>query len=137
MQWCQLCLFPFGFLPFIGDWFLAILIFWTWTWSCRYLFLEWWESEDIPGKRRWIRGPEGGGEAHTNKTNEEKIPHPEMKNCNLFPRALKLLDVNYHQFLFFHESWLEMSDIVCAELLIYCGIKDLQWAAWRCAFMKK
>ena len=49
-----------------------------------YLFLQWGESKDIPGNRRWIRGAKGVGKAHTDKTNEKKIPHPEMKmqSCN-------------------------------------------------------
>ena len=49
-----------------------------------YLFLQWGESEDIPGKRRWMRGAKGVGKAHTDQTNEHKIPRPEIRKCNCF-----------------------------------------------------
>ena len=65
-----------------------------------YLFLQWGESKDIPGNRRWIRGAKGVGKAHTDKTDEEKITRPEITTVSYLSKNLLVWILNP----FLHES---------------------------------
>ena len=86
-----------------------------------YLFLQWGESKDIPGNRRWIRGAKGVGKAHTDKTNEEKITRPEIRKCNGFIsfKAFALIVWILKSF----SSWVMNRNVRCCV----CWTFDLVW----------